>query len=364
MTATNTPPALSDRLQSILVGLLVQVKDNTDEGLARELMRNGIAELRGLAEQATDANDPAALYRIDALAAQLLTDHTQREALAAQHGGVVGVRSGIAHLDETLNGFEAGKLYLLAAMPGSGKTTIALQWASTIAQAGYPAVYVSLENDAVDLARKTACRLGNVSYSAALKGKLDPQVWATAVMELETLGGRLYLSTPRAAMPDIASLLAEVTERAGQPPALLVIDYLQAFAKRAAARADAADVRERIDRLTPALRSLGEQYGCAVLAISSQNRAGYLAGGMASLKESGDLEYGADVTMILAKPTDAGVGAVGGGGKGALPPLMTSALTSLTPLTLTVDKNRQGLTGRPMTLALHGDRCCVMEVQQ
>jgi len=32
--------------------------------------------------------------------------------------------------------------------------------------------------------------------------------------------------------------------------------------------------------------------------------------------------------------------------------------------TLTVDKNRQGLTGRPMTLALHGDRCSVMEVQQ
>ena len=34
-----------------------------------------------------------------------------------------------------------------------------------------------------------------------------------------------------------------------------------------------------------------------MLAISSQNRAGQQNGGMASLKESGDLEYNADVVL-------------------------------------------------------------------
>jgi replicative DNA helicase len=229
-------------------------------------------------------------------------------------------------------------------------TTLALQMAATVAQAGAPALYVSLENDAADLARKTACRLGRVSYTAALKGKLDADAWARAVGCLSALGGRLYLSAPRATMPDLDALLAGVAERAGQPPALLVLDYLQAFAKRAAARVDEADVRERIDRLTPALRALGERYGCAVLAISSQNRAGYLAGGMASLKESGDLEYGADVTMILARPGKDEAGTV------LAPP-------GAVGLTLKVDKNRQGLTGQPMALYLFGDRCTVTEAE-
>lgn len=353
---TQATPALAERLQSILLGLLVRIKDGETDDLSASLLTHAaIDELRAVAGTQSVADDPTALYQLGELMPHLLADHAQREALTTVHGGVVGVRSGIGHLDETLNGFEPGKLYLLAAMPGTGKTTLALQWASTVAQGGAPAVYISLENDAVDLARKTACRLAGVSYTAALKGKLPAERWAAAVAQLDSLGGRLYVSTPRAAMPDLSALLAAVSERAGQPPALVVLDYLQAYAKRAAAQVEAADVRERIDRLTPLLRALGERHGCAVLAISSQNRSGYLAGGMASLKESGDLEYGADVTMILARAADEA------GGKSAA--LLTSSLTGLSPLTLTVDKNRQGLTGRPILLALHGDRCSVGEMQ-
>ncbi len=261
------------------------------------------------------------------------------------------MRSGLSHLDETLNGLQRGQLYMLAAMPGSGKTTLALQWAATVAQAGYPALYISLENDAADLARKTACRLGNVSYSAALKGKVDPATWRDAVGKLKNLQGRLYVATPRTVIPELGELIKDVQKRAGHPPALVVIDYLQALVKRSARGADTSDVRERIDRLTPELRRLGEVYGCAVVAISSQNRSGYAAGGMSAMKESGDIEYNADVTMTLARPSekDAKAGQ-------AIPP-------GLTPLILTVEKNRQGLTGQPIRLAMHGDRCTITEME-
>ncbi len=355
MIADTPSPALSERAHAIAAALITELArrpDATETELAGLLSLHA-AELAGLARAAAapDAGDTIVRAVGAEMAAQLLTDYEGRHAQAAQNGGVVGVRCGLGHLDETLNGLEAGKLYILAAQPGCGKTTLALQMAATVAQAGRPALYLSLENDDIDLARKTACRLGNVSYAAALKGKLLPAAWQAAVGTLDQLGGRLYVATPRETMPDLSQLVEAVKEKAGAPPAVIVIDYLQALVKRAAAGVDASDVRERLDRLTPALRSLGERYGCAVLAISSQNRAGYQNGGMASLKESGDIEYNSDVTLTLTRPADKG----GIGMAVALPPGATCVV-------LNVEKNRQGLTGKPLVLALHGDRCLLTEV--
>jgi len=356
--STEVPPSeFVERGHAIAAAFISQLELNIgDPGKIIGLMDDASAELRTLWQHMAAANgfswEPGTeLCAMEDLTDRLLTDHHQRRQLADKHGGVVGVRSGLGHLDETLNGLQRGQLYMLAAMPGSGKTTLALQWAATVAQAGYPALYISLENDAADLARKTACRLGNVSYSAALKGKVDPATWRDAVGKLKNLQGRLYVATPRTIIPELGELIKDVQKRAGQPPALVVIDYLQALVKRSARGADTSDVRERIDRLTPELRRLGEVYGCAVVAISSQNRSGYAAGGMSAMKESGDIEYNADVTMTLARPSekDAKAGQ-------AIPP-------GLTPLILTVEKNRQGLTGQPIRLAMHGDRCTITEME-
>ena len=61
--------------------------------------------------------------------------------------------------------------------------------------------------------------------------------------------------------------------------------------------------------MTAQLRDLAQRTEAAVLAISSLNRAGgdYGRGGAAqldSLKESGDLEYGADTVMLLYPPSE------------------------------------------------------------
>ncbi len=357
--STEVPPSeFVERGHAIAAAFISQLELNIgDPGKIIGLMDNASAELRVLWQHMAAANgfswEPGTeLCAMDEMADRLLTDHLQRRQMAEKHGGVVGVRSGLNHLDETLNGLQRGQLYMLAAMPGSGKTTLALQWTATVAQAGYPALFISLENDAADLARKTACRLGKVSYSAALKGKVDPTTWRDAVGSLKDLHGNLFIATPRTVIPELGEMIQDVQKRAGQAPALVVIDYLQALVKRSARGADTADVRERIDRLTPELRRLGEVYGCAVVAISSQNRSGYADGGMAAMKESGDLEYGADVTMTLGKPSKEDAKS------------WPSVAPGLTPLVLKVEKNRQGMTGQPIRLTLHGDRCTITEMDQ
>jgi len=347
VTADAGPSALAERLLHVAAGLaaLAQQHGADDAALATQAAR-AVNELRTLVREREAAAFAPLLVRMDELAGTLIDDYRARVAAAAEYGGVVGVRTGIEHLDETINGLESGKLYILAAMPGAGKTTLALQIAATVAQSGYPALYISLENDATDLARKTVCRFGEISYANALKGKVSQALWREGVAELAKLNGRLYLSTPRASMPDLTELVDQVAERAGRPPALIVVDYLQAWVKRLVGPASAEDgVREHLDQFTPAMRALGERYGAAVLAISSQNRAGYNAGGMSALKESGNIEYDSDVVMTLQRRE--------------LPPGTVPGLN--TPIELAVNKNRQGLCGRPIKLILRGDYCTILE---
>jgi len=349
MEGTTTSDEIVESLLAVVSGLATRAqRAGVDVDALRSLAEQGAKELRNLAS--LPSNIPL-FTQADSLIDVLLDDYGKRQVAAAAHGGVVGVRTGFGHLDETLNGLQPGLLYLLAAMPGTGKTTLGLQWAATVAQAGQSALYVSLENDATDLARKIACRLGDVSYADALKAKLNRQEWAAAVDKLRKLQGRLYLSTPRAAMPTLTSLVEGIMTRTGSAPALIVVDYLQAMVKRTATGVDASDVRERIDRFTPELRAIGEQYGCAILAISSQNRAGYAGGGMAALKESGDIEYGADVIMTLAKAEEKDKDKV----------FDITRDPRKISLKLTVEKHRSGLTGRPIALTLDGDRCMVEE---
>jgi len=350
MHDTNSPDEITERLLTIIGSLGPQLHQPGLDASTLRALAEGASKL--LHDVANPSTDGPLFAQADSLIDDLLSDYAKRQAAAVANGGIVGVRTGLDHLDETLNGFEPGKLYMLAAMPGTGKTTLALQWAATVAQAGQSALYISLENDATDLARKTACRLGDVSYAAALKGKLSRQEWATAVDKLRKLQGRLYLSTPRTTMPTLTSLVEGIMTRTGAAPALIVVDYLQAMVKRQATGAQASDVRERIDRFTPELRAIGEQYECAVLAISSQNRAGYAGGGMAAMKESGDIEYNSDAVLTLSKLDDKEI-------KERAYDITQDPRTI--PLKLVVEKNRQGMTGRPIALLLDGDHCMVEE---
>ncbi len=353
-TTDHTERPIAERITHIIQQLARMARDHGEDDAALRASVNEAAD--ALRTLATVTHDFSLLTLADSLGPDLLADYENRRVAAAANGGVVGVRTGVGHLDEALNGLQAGRLYLLAAVPGCGKTTLALQMAATVAEAGHPALFVSLENDALDLAYKSACRLGRVSYGRVLKGKVERSEWTRAIGELRKLNGLLYLSTPRETMPDLAGLVEGVMARSGEAPRVVVLDYLQAYAKRGVAAGDDGEIRTRIDQLTPKLRALAETYKCAVVAIASQNRAGYDKGGQAALKESGDLEYGADVVMTLARLNDKT-------DRTEFESWMATRETNslLTPLNLFIDKNRFGASGAPIKLVLDADLCTIVE---
>jgi replicative DNA helicase len=287
-------------------------------------------ELEELQDPAVDERGPSA----GRLLRQLLEETTTRYDLRQTTGeAVLGLRTGVPRVDALLSGLNRG-LHLLGGPPGMGKTTFALQAALHVAREA-PVVYASFENSAANLLLKALCARAGLSTRDVRRGYVAPKALAAAAGELEPLLGRLDLvdGDGRLTVAQLRSRARRLLAAQGARHCLIVVDYLQLWAKTSRELRELSDVRSKVDTLGGELIALAKQLDSPVLALSSQSRAGgaYGRGGgeaaLDSFKESGDLEYSADVAMFLTEARERSV----------TPPAVA--------LDLTIRKHRNGPTG-------------------
>jgi replicative DNA helicase len=270
-----------------------------------------------------------------ALLPQVLADaearHLQREATGS---AVLGVPTGLGQLDNLLGGLNEG-LYLLAGAPGMGKTTLALQIAAA-ATKDVPVVVVTFEHAPANLTLKLLCARAGVNLRDVQRGYADLAKLQVAAAAWEPVAQRLAVVEGSSQLT-VALVRAQARRAMRQHQAercLVVVDYLQLWAKVAEDLRGNFSVRERVDMLGGLLRELALSLHSPVLALASQNRsAGNYGNGkgsaaLDSLKESGDLEYAADVVLFLTEAQE----------RLATPPARA--------VELTVAKNRHGDTGK------------------
>ena len=269
----------------------------------------------------------------DVLSDVLSEAEEAREEYQATGDPIRGVKTGIGRLDDITGGLQPG-LTILSGGPGVGKTTLALQIGADAASEGVPTLYVTFENSPRELVLKGMGRVGNVNPRDVRRGTVPMKetrdaaaAWREKANRLSFIEGRSDLTRGQ-----IRGKGRRWMNRFDAGQCLVVVDYLQLYAK-AASELDGTDtLRERVERMGQRLRELAMELRSPVLAIASQNRgAKYSDGGRANLdtlKESGDLEYGADVVAILTEPDD------------------RQATDPASPVDLTVAKNRNGETGR------------------
>jgi replicative DNA helicase len=255
----------------------------------------------------------------------------QREATGS---AVLGVPTGLAQLDNTLGGLNEG-LYLLAGPPGMGKTTLALQIAAA-ATTDVPVVVVTFEHGPANLTLKLLCARAGVNLRDVQRGYADlaklrraAEAWESVAQRLAVVEGSSQLTVAQVCTQARRAMRQHQAERC-----LVVVDYLQLWAKVAEDLRGNFSVRERVDMLGGLLRELALSLHSPVLALASQNRsAGNYGNGkgsaaLDSLKESGDLEYAADVVVFLTEAQE----------RMATPPARA--------VELTIAKNRHGDTGK------------------
>lgn len=250
--------------------------------------------------------------------------HTPKTALNAIFNGFeskdenLPIELGFPALDKAFSPMRTG-LVVLAAASSTGKTTLLLQIADQIAaQDRRDVLFFSLEQSAKELVAKSLSRLTFLEKEAegvattqigiarrnkkgALEGVGEHGELALMKARLRYLGlcERLYVYDPTESggmtLNDIENAVKEHIEATGNVP-IVFIDYLQVIATPNARLGD----KQAMDQNVSGLRRLCSRYKTIVFAISSLSRASYYAPvSMESCKESGGIEYGADMLLGL-----------------------------------------------------------------
>lgn len=243
---------------------------------------------------------PAILEGIGGVGGLLPQLHEIRRRVQA--GRLPGIATGLQHFDKLTGGLQKG-LHLLAASPGAGKTTLALQFARRAARDGASVVYLAFDESGDRLALKLAAAAAGLVATDYLRGAANPDDITKALeAHREVLNRiRVYCGPAGLDPADTGKMVVEAMEMDGATEGLLVVDYLQSWA----ARLDkSSDFRIATTHMTGQLREVALTQQVPVLAIAAQNRAKQGEAAMGSLRESSDLEYSADSIHFLVAEDD------------------------------------------------------------
>lgn len=218
-----------------------------------------------------------------------------------------GLDTGFGHLNNVANGLTEG-LFVLGAAPSTGKTTLAKLIVDNVAELNddVACLFFSYEQSREELRIKTLSRLSGIENRDIQRRRLDPQssAWKRvkeAKVEFMKAADKVtIIEGDSSTTPDTIRLLAlqeRLRTEAGR--LLIVIDYLQIVPTDK----DFNDIRRQVDFVVSELRRIARDLHATVIAISSIGRESYDQGKgqMSSFKESGGIEYGADIGAVLVE---------------------------------------------------------------
>ncbi len=207
-----------------------------------------------------------------------------------------GAMTGIEVVDRNTGGLFAGELTILAARPGVGKTSLACQIAHHFGCKGRPALFVSLEMAARELATRLLASLAGVSSKRIRTGKIgDADVAALARVSAGLAESAVSIYYRSSAT--VGEIRRRARRMARKGLSLIVVDYLQRLTPE-----DRRQSRyEQIGAMTRALKSLAGELKVPVLCLCQAGRDADRDSEpkLSHLRESGDIEADADVVAFL-----------------------------------------------------------------
>ncbi len=210
----------------------------------------------------------------------------------------LGIRTGFERLDSLLTGLNRSDLIILAARPGVGKTSFALNIASNVVKAYDISVAVfSLEMSKRQLAERILSSEGGISSESLRMGNLSDSDWKSIVTSANDLAGaNLFIDdTSSVSVTEI-----KAKSRRLKNLGLIVVDYLQLMGGN---RRSESRVQE-ISDITRAFKIMAKELDVPILLLSQLSRGNEKEKRrpvLSDLRDSGSIEQDADIVMLLHK---------------------------------------------------------------
>ncbi len=212
------------------------------------------------------------------------------------------------HLNNVLNGgFMAGKLHVIGAPPGNGKSTLCAWCGDYAASLGVKVIYASYEMSREQLWIASLARLGQLNSAVIeARGFLASEYEERRLLEaIASYKGKIA-SNMTIIEADITYTPAKLKAIVKKLEAdLLVVDYLQLLQSGDQKLDNTIQETLRVSRIATELKRVARDTGAAVIAISDINKAAYqsaVTGGeldMGALRDSFKIAHSADVIQLL-----------------------------------------------------------------
>ena len=230
------------------------------------------------------------------------------EKLAIDPNANTGIKVGFPTLDKMTNGFKSGELIIIAARPGIGKTTLAVNFAINAAlKHGKSIAMFDLEMSALQVAQRFICATGRIPTEIVKGGTKDQNTWATLFETKKLLeNANIYIDDTTTITPvEILSKCRRLKAQSGLD--MVIIDYLQLMKAEKASKD--GNRQQEVADLTRSIKLAARELGCPILLLSQLNRGVEQRSDktpqLSDLRESGSIEQDADIVMFISdKPEE------------------------------------------------------------
>lgn len=204
---------------------------------------------------------------------------------------------------EHLEGLRVGEMTILAARPGVGKSSAAMQIALHSAGRGFGVDFWSLEMRSGNILRRGVSGRAEVSHYQMQRGFLPTDQQRLACSALSQIFEMpLWFADNAGATVEQIRRQCREAKAHGLPRRLVIVDYLQLLSGHGGSNRN-----EEIGRISRGLKRLTLDFGVAVLALSQLSRDSEKDNNreprLSDLRDSGSLEQDADNVVFIHKPT-------------------------------------------------------------
>lgn len=228
---------------------------------------------------------------------------TKFEEIHKNGGMIRGLATGYGELDNLTNGFKEGNLVILAARPGFGKSSLAMNIVSNVAlDMGKKCAVFSLEMSREEITQRVLCSVSGVSMQNALTGHLTGDDWKALWEARKKLDeADIYIDDSSLNSPtEILSKCRRIKREMGGLD-LVMIDYLQLMNGNLKYRD--GNRQQEISDITRNLKITAKELGVPILLLSQLSREVEKREDhrpvVSDLRESGSIEQDADIVMFI-----------------------------------------------------------------